>query len=142
MANLTNDGEAALAALLFTGGTTIFGATLSGALVPYLGLFSAVADPEAGAFTELSGGSYARVSLAGKLTVVNGVATLNTDVTFPQATGAVGTATHFGLFFASSGGTPCMVQNIKDGDGNNISLVISNGMVYGFPSGGLNFSVA
>ncbi|MDD5272208.1 MAG: hypothetical protein PHU14_05765 [Methylovulum sp.] len=76
----------------------------------YVGLFSAVADGEAGSVTELSGNGYARASCApgdgnwnapvsGNGTVSNAVA-----ITFPAATADWGTISHWGIFDASSTG--------------------------------------
>lgn len=71
----------------------------------YVGLFTA-APSDAGGGTECTGGSYARSASAGKFSAASGTAKTNSStVTFPTATGGgYGTATHFGIFDASSGG--------------------------------------
>lgn len=63
-----------------------------------------------GNFTEPSGNAYARVSTAAAdWAAASGTAPAVKDnanaITFPTASGSWGTATHFGLFTASSGGT-------------------------------------
>ena len=68
----------------------------------YVALFTS--DPtDAGSGTECSGSGYARQS-ATFSAPSNGSASTNADVSFPQATGAWGTITHFGIFDASSSG--------------------------------------
>ena len=68
----------------------------------YVALFTS--DPtDAGSGTECSGGSYARQS-ATFGAPSNGASSISADVEFPQATGAWGTLTHFGIFDASSSG--------------------------------------
>lgn len=75
----------------------------------YLALFKspvADADLENGTLTnEVSGGAYARQSVAfNNPTNPGGVSTNNGVVTFPAATAAWGTVTHFALMDASTGG--------------------------------------
>ncbi len=73
----------------------------------YLGLMSAVTNGETSTFTELSGGSYARVQKtpgATDFNIVGNVATNAGYVTFPNPTGAQGTATHIGIWDASVNG--------------------------------------
>ena len=68
----------------------------------YLALFTT--DPtDAGTGTEVSGGGYARQSIAWN-TPASGATTNSADVTFPQATGNYGTVTHIGIYDASSAG--------------------------------------
>jgi len=68
----------------------------------YVALFTS--DPtDAGSGTECSGGSYARQS-ATFGAPSDGASSISADVEFPQATGAWGTITHFGIFDASSSG--------------------------------------
>lgn len=77
----------------------------------YAGLFTA-APSDSGGGTEVTGGSYARVSITNDATsfpaaATDGGVTTKTngiDIQFPQATAAWGTVTHWGLFDASSGG--------------------------------------
>jgi len=74
----------------------------------YLALFTAVGTDGGTGFTEVSGGSYARVALSGDWsaasgsapsTIVNGSA-----ITFPTATASWGTLIAWGIYDASSGG--------------------------------------
>ena len=68
----------------------------------YVALFTS--DPtDAGSGTECSGSAYVRQS-ATFGTPSDGASSISADVEFPQATGAWGTITHFGIFDASSSG--------------------------------------
>ena len=84
----------------------------------YYGLFTA-APSDTGGGTEVSGGSYARVTVASSLanyagtqssgsTVASsgtgGLTSNNGTITFPAPTANWGSVTHFGVFDASSGG--------------------------------------
>lgn len=73
----------------------------------YVGLFTATPS-DAGGGTECTGGSYARKSTAGAdWNAASGnpaTATNANAITFVTATGSWGTATHFGLFDASTAG--------------------------------------
>lgn len=73
----------------------------------YMGLFS-VAPTVSTPGTELAGNGYARVAVTNNATnfpdAVAGAKSNGTQVTFPTASGAVGTATHFGFFDALTGG--------------------------------------
>ena len=66
------------------------------------------ADPtDAGTGTELSGGGYGRVSVANNGTTFNrtGNTVTNTGaISFTESTGSQGTATHFGIWTASTAG--------------------------------------
>lgn len=68
----------------------------------YVALFTS--DPtDAGTGTECSGGAYVRQS-ATFAAPSDGASSISADVEFPQATGAWGTISHFGIFDASSSG--------------------------------------
>ena len=68
----------------------------------YVALFTS--DPtDAGSGTECTGGAYVRQS-ATFAAPSDGASSISADVEFPQATGAWGTITHFGIFDASSSG--------------------------------------
>ena len=68
----------------------------------YVALFTS--DPtDAGTGTECTGGAYVRQS-ATFGAPSDGASSISADVEFPQATGAWGTITHFGIFDASSSG--------------------------------------
>lgn len=84
----------------------------------YYGLFTA-APSDAGGGTEVTGGSYARVTVASSLanyagtqssgsTVASsgsgGLTSNNGTITFPAPSANWGSVTHFGVFDASSGG--------------------------------------
>jgi hypothetical protein len=67
----------------------------------YLALFTA-APGDAGGGTEVSGGGYARQSVAG---LVSGdTFTLDANIDFPTASGSWGAITHVGIFDTASGG--------------------------------------
>jgi hypothetical protein len=62
-----------------------------------VGLFTAVADAEAGTVTEVSGGSYARTAVS--FSAASSGATANSaDVQFPTASASWGTITHAGVY--------------------------------------------
>lgn len=73
----------------------------------YIALFTA-APSDAGGGTEVSGTGYARVSVTNNATnwpaASIGAKANGTAITFPAAGASWGTATHFGIFDASSGG--------------------------------------
>ena len=84
----------------------------------YYGLFTA-APSDTGGGTEVSGGSYARVTVASSLanyagtqssgsttasSGTGGLTSNNGTITFPAPTANWGSVTHFGVFDASSGG--------------------------------------
>lgn len=76
---------------------------------PFAALLTAASGPEAGTVTEISYTGYARVAVTfGAPSDVSGAQTVSNSsaVTYGQMTGgAGGTATHVGIFDASSGGT-------------------------------------
>jgi hypothetical protein len=69
----------------------------------YLSLHSA--DPGTTGASEISGSSYARVLVTTSFTSVDGVITNSVQIDFPEVTTPAYTATHWGLWSASSGGT-------------------------------------
>lgn len=99
----------------------ITGATAAAGTGPtslYYGLFTA-APSDTGGGTEVSGGSYARVTVASSLANYagtqssgsttassgsGGLTSNNGTITFPAPTANWGSVTHFGVFDASSGG--------------------------------------
>ena len=87
----------------------------------YVGLFTAVADPEAGTVTEVSGNGYARTAVNFNA-ASGGSATNNGDITFPAASGGDwGTITHIGIYNAVAGtlwyvGSLSASKNVTDGD--------------------------
>jgi hypothetical protein len=91
----------------------------------YVGLMTAASACDAGTVTEVSGGSYARVSVtsalanwagtqsAGSTTASSGTGgqtSNNGAITFPAPTANWGTVTHFGLWDASSSGNLWICQ--------------------------------
>ena len=89
----------------------------------YLARFTA--DPtDANTGTEVSGGSYARQSIAfGSITTnTNGSTVSNSaQVTFPTATAIWGTVTHYGIYDAST------VGNLLYHDAWSVSRTVNNG---------------
>lgn len=73
-------------------------------LQPYVGLMTAVADPEAGSFTEVTGGSYARQSSSFGTQSPTGSISSTGAITFPTATADWGTVIAFGVFDADTTG--------------------------------------
>jgi hypothetical protein len=134
MSALANYLEAALLGLIFnkdafTGPST------------YLALFTS--DPtDAGTGTEVSGGSYARVLIYDNasgtpdwtVAVVDGIGykvANDDDVTFPTATAAWGTITHFGVLDAATAGNLLMHGALDE------SKVIGNNDVFKVSAGNL-----
>jgi hypothetical protein len=88
----------------------------------FVGLFTAVADGEAGTVTEVSGFDYARTAVTFN-TASGGSATNDGAVTFPTANGGnFGTVTHAGIYDASTGGNLLfygalsVAKTVTDGD--------------------------
>lgn len=80
----------------------VFNNTSLAVTTPYVGLYTA-APTDAGGGTEVSGGSYARVS-ASFGAASGGAISNDAAVTFASPTADWGTVTHFGIFDASSAG--------------------------------------
>lgn len=105
--SLSNYTAQALLNSLF-GKTSNFGALASAPTI-YVALFTTQPAEDGTGGTEVSGGSYARVSTAaGDWNAATSADPSLLDnanaITFPQATGSWGTVTSFGLYDASSGG--------------------------------------
>lgn len=100
----------------------------------YLAAFTA-APGEAGGGTEVSGGSYARVALSGKIGAASGGASVNSaDINFATATADWGTVTHFAVFDALTGG------NMLHYGALTASKIIYAGDVLSFLAGQLTFT--
>jgi hypothetical protein len=104
----------------------------------WVGLFTG-APSDSAAGTEVSGGSYARVAVvrtgAGfdAATGASPALTSNTGViTFPTASGAWGTVTHFGIFDAVTGGNLLYWADLT------ASKVIASGDTASFAAGALD----
>lgn len=144
MTALTNFAENKIIDALFRAQSLGAPATL------YVGLFTA-APSDTGGGTEVSGGSYARVSVtaslanfagtqsAGSTTAssgTGGTTSNNGAITFPAPTASWGTVTHFGIFDASSGG------NLWVWGALNTSKTINNGdAAPSFAAGALTFQI-
>jgi hypothetical protein len=95
MANLSNYAENKVL-------DHVLGTTAYTAPTVYLALFTS--DPtDASTGTEVSGGAYARQTIAFNASV-NGASANTSDVLFPTATASWGTITHIGLYDASTAG--------------------------------------
>jgi hypothetical protein len=99
----------------------------------YLGLFTS--DPtDAGSGTEVSGGSYARQSIA--FTVTDDTATNSATVTFPAASANWGTVSHVGIYDASTSG------NLLFHGAVTVSKTIESGDTFQVSSGNLSITLA
>jgi hypothetical protein len=100
----------------------------------YVGLFTS--DPtDAGSGNEVSGGSYARKSMAFG-SPSNGASTNSSAVEFDQATGNWGTITHFALFDALTTG------NMLYHGALTTSKTIETGDVFKFASASVSVTLA
>ncbi len=99
----------------------------------YLALFTAVADGEAGSVTEVSGGGYARQTVA--FTTSGNTTSNNAAVEFPTATANYGTVTHVGVYDASSSGNLMAYASLSS------SKTIETGDVFRVPSGDLDITL-
>ena len=98
----------------------------------YLGLFTA-APGEAGGGTEISGGAYARQSVA--FSVSGDTATNSAAIEFPVATADWGTITHVAVFDASTGGNQIAYAALTT------SKTIATGDVLRVPAGDLDITL-
>lgn len=81
-------------------------------ITPWVALFT-VAPTDSTAGTEVTGGSYARVSSAGKWAAPSaGAVTTNAVITFPTATAGWGTPVAFGIMTAVTAGTLLMYDAV------------------------------
>lgn len=103
----------------------------------YVGLSTADPLDDASGLAEPSGNNYARVTTSGSdWDAASGGATANaTALTFPEASGAWGTCTHFARFDASSGG------NMIDHGTLDASRVITSGITPRFSIGELDITL-
>ena len=99
----------------------------------YLALFTAVADGETGSVTEVSGGGYARQSVA--FTTSGNTTSNNAAVEFPTATGNYGTVTHVGVYDASTSGNLMAYAALSS------NKTIETGDVFRVPSGDLDITL-
>jgi hypothetical protein len=100
----------------------------------YVALYTAVTDAEAGTGTEVTGGAYARQSMAFDAPS-NGVTQNTSIVTYPTATANWGTVTHAAARDASTAGNALTTVKAL-----TASKVINTGDIFRFPAG--QFSVS
>lgn len=98
----------------------------------YLALYT-VAPDDTGGGTEVSGGSYARQTVA--FTVSGDTASNNAAVEFPTATGTWGTVVAVGVFDALTSGNLLAYGNLT------ASKTIASGDVFRVPSGDLDITL-
>ena len=124
--------ENALLNQIFRGTAYSFPGTL------YVGLYT-VAPSDAGGGTEVSGNSYARVSVTANTSnwaLSTAGATSNSNaITFPQATGNWGTVVALGIFDASTSGNLLAWADLTT------SKLIGNGDTPSFASGDLDVTL-
>ena len=109
------------------------GAAYTAPSTKYLALFTAVADGEAGSVTEVSGGGYARQTVA--FTTSGNTTSNNAAVEFPTATANYGTVTHVGVYDASSSGNLMAYAALSS------NKTIETGDVFRVPSGDLDITL-
>lgn len=104
----------------------------------YFALSTTTPTDAGGNFTEPGVGSYARVAATNNSTTwpaaSGGVKANGIQITFPTATAAWGTVTHFGIYDASSGGNLLYLGALTS------SLVVNNGDTPRFPIGDLTIT--
>ena len=98
----------------------------------YVALFTA-APSDSGGGTEVSGGGYARQTIA--FTTSGDTTSNNAAVEFPTATANYGTVTHVGVYDASSAG------NLMAWAALTSSKTIETGDVFRIPSGDLDITL-
>ena len=98
----------------------------------YVALFTA-APSDSGGGTEVSGGAYARQTIA--FTTSGDTTSNNAAIEFPTATANYGTVTHVGIYDASSSG------NLMAWAALTSSKTIETGDVFRIPSGDLDITL-
>lgn len=98
----------------------------------YLALYTA-APGETGGGTEVSGGAYARQSVA--FTTTGNTTSNSAAVEFPTATAAFGTVTHVGVFDAVTAGNLMAYATLSS------SKAIATGDVFRVPTGDLDITL-
>lgn len=98
----------------------------------YVALFTA-APSDSGGGTEVSGGGYARQTIA--FTTSGDTTSNNAAIEFPTATANYGTVTHVGIYDASSAG------NLMAWAALTSSKTIETGDVFRIPSGDLDITL-
>ena len=108
------------------------GAAYTAPTTKYLALYTA-APGETGGGTEVSGGAYARQSVA--FTTTGNTTSNSAAVEFPTATASFGTVTHVGVFDAAT------VGNLMAYAALSSSKAISTGDVFRVPAGDLDITL-
>ena len=109
------------------------GAAYTAPSTKYLALFTAVADGETGSVTEITGGGYARQTVA--FTTSGNTTSNNAAVEYPTATANYGTVTHVGVYDASSSGNLMAYAALSS------NKTIETGDVFRVPSGDLDITL-
>jgi hypothetical protein len=109
------------------------GAAYTAPSTKYLALFTALADGEAGSVTEVTGGGYARQTVA--FTTSGNTTSNNAAVEYPTATANYGTVTHVGVYDASSSGNLMAYAALSS------NKTIETGDVFRVPSGDLDITL-
>ena len=109
------------------------GAAYTAPSTKYLALFTAVADGEAASVTEVTGGGYARQTVA--FTTSGNTTSNNAAVEYPTATANYGTVTHVGVYDASSSGNLMAYAALSS------NKTIETGDVFRVPSGDLDITL-
>ena len=109
------------------------GAAYTAPSTKYLALFTAVADGEAGSVTEVTGGGYARQTVA--FTTSGNTTSNNAAVEYPTATANYGTVTHVAVFDASTSGNMMAYAALSS------NKTIETGDVFRVPSGDLDITL-
>jgi hypothetical protein len=108
------------------------GAAYTAPSTHYLALFTA-APGETGGGTEVSGGAYARQSVA--FTTTGNTTSNNAAVEYPTATASFGTVTHVGVFDAATSGNLMAYATLSS------SKTIDTGDVFRVPTGDLDITL-
>lgn len=127
MSQATNYLENKIAGHVFGGAAYTAPATL------YVALYTS-APNDAGAGTEVSGGSYARQSMA--FTVTADTASNTANVEYPKATASWGTVTHFAVLDAVTAGNMLCYGTLT------ASKTVASGDTLRFNAGELDITVA
>jgi len=128
MAEMSNFLENALV------NATLRNTTYTSPATVYVALFTT--DPtDAATGTEVTGGSYARTSVA-FAAPSNGASASNADCTFPTCTSTWGTVSHIGIFDASTSG------NLLYHTPLDTSKTIETGDIFKIASGSLTVTLA
>jgi hypothetical protein len=107
--------------------------TFTSPAIVYAALFTT--DPaEDASGAEVSGGSYARQSTAFDAPSPAGETQNTADVTFPTATAAWGTVTHFAIFDAASAGNMLYYGSLT------VSKIVGNGDTFKFVAGAVEIA--